>query len=58
MIEAEINIPITENAKGFDIFDNEGNCVDYALISKTRNYIDSFSPINLPGSIEVDSYRI
>ena len=58
MIEAEINIPITENAKGFDIFDNEGNCVDYALISKTRKYIDSFSPINLPGSIEVDSYRI
>lgn len=54
VVEAEIVFSAEDGVDGFDIYDGQGNKVDYALLSRETKPYDVFSPINLPGVITVD----
>lgn len=58
VIEATLDFPVSENVAGFDIKDDKGKKIKYDMISKEKAIKDVFSPINLPGSLEVDRYKI
>ena len=53
MIEAELIFPAEDKVDGFAIYDSEGKEVEFSLISREKGPMDVFSPINLPGIIEV-----
>ena len=54
MIEAELIFPAEDKVDGFAIYDSEGKEVEFSLISREKGPMDVFSPINLPGIIEVE----
>ena len=54
----ELMFPKSEKVDGFAITDASGNEVKFRLISKRPGTKNVFSPINLPGNIDVDVYRI
>lgn len=56
--EAELVFPAEDGVEGFGIYDAQGNEVEYALISREKGLLDVFSPINLPGTIEVERCRV
>lgn len=58
IIEIEIKFLASDEVTGFSILDEEGKEADYAVISKSTKKHDLFSPLNLPGSIDIDSYKI
>lgn len=58
MIEAELIFPATDGVDGFTIYDSEGKEVEFSLISREKGPMDVFSPINLPGIIEVERCRV
>lgn len=58
MIEAELIFPATDGVNGFTIYDSEGKEVEFSLISREKGPMDVFSPINLPGTIEVERCRV
>ena len=58
MIEAELIFPATDGVDGFAIYDSEGKEVEFSLISREKGPMDVFSPINLPGIIEVERCRV
>ena len=58
VMEAILDFPVAENIVGFDIIDETGEKVQYDILSKEKSIMDIFSPINLPGSFEMDRYRI
>ena len=58
VIELELQFPVEEKTENFVIVDNEGKNVPFIAFIKEKKHRNIFSPINLPGSIEVDSYRI
>lgn len=58
VIKVELQFPVEEQVENFVIHDKEERNIPFILISKEKKNRDIFSPINLPGSIEVDSYKI
>lgn len=58
MIEAELIFPAEDKVDGFAIYDSEGKEVEFSLISREKGPMDVFSPINLPGIIEVERCRV
>lgn len=58
VIEAELQFPVEEAVQGFTLLDADGNPVPYAVLERKRKFRDLLSPINLPGFMEVDAYRI
>ncbi len=58
VVEARLMFPQSEKVEGFSIFDNDQNEVEYKVIEKSSFIYDVFSPLNLPGCIPVDCYRI
>ena len=58
VVEVELQFPVEEKVEGFKIVDGKGIEVPFAVLSKEVKHRNIFSPINLPGSIEVDTYKI
>lgn len=56
--EAELNFLLSENIKKFDLVDESGNSVPYEILSKERALLDVFSPLNLPGILDVEKVRL
>ena len=56
--EAEINFLLSENVGEFDLVDGKGNSVPYEIVAKERGLLDVFSPLNLPGVLDVEKTRI
>ncbi len=56
--EAELNFLLSENIGEFDLVDDHGKSVPYEIISKERALLDVFSPLNLPGVLDVEKTRI
>lgn len=58
VVEVTLQFPQSEKVTGFDITDHQGRAVKFDILSKTATLKDVFSPLNLPGVLDVDSYRI
>lgn len=58
VFEIELQFPVEEKVENFVIVDKEGRNIPFIAITKEKKSRNIFSPINLPGSIEVDSYKI
>lgn len=58
VIELELQFPVEEKVENFVIVDNEDRNIPFIIIAKEKKNRNIFSPINLPGSIEVDAYKI
>jgi len=58
VIKVEIEIPISENIKGIKILDKNGNNIDFCVIDKFKRQKDIFSPLNLPGIIDVKVFSV
>ena len=54
LVRAVMDFPVKENVIGFDIVDNDGKPADYDVLSHEKTMLDVFSPINLPGVMDVD----
>ena len=58
VLKAVVDIPASDDFAGFTITDAAGSPVEYALLSKERTHRDVFSPVNLPGVLDVDRYTL
>jgi len=53
-----VDIKQDENWAGIDIFDGAGNHADFIVTGKCAAVKDTFSPLNLPGKVDVDRYDV
>lgn len=58
VVEAELNFLLSENVDEFDLVDGKGVRVPYEILSRERGLLDVFSPLNLPGVLDVEKTRI
>lgn len=58
IVSVQLNFPKTESVKGFDVFDKNGNPVDFVVNSCFDKQINVYSPINLPTSVKVDAFDV
>lgn len=58
VVQVDLDFPVDEAVSGFSIKDANGTDIPFVLLSKERRHRDLFSPINLPGSKEVDTFRV
>ena len=58
VIDINIDIPKTENAENIEIRDNSGNLAEYVILTKETSALDGLSPLNLPGTIPVDRFKV
>jgi alpha-mannosidase len=58
VIEFDAEFPVEENVEAFSIEDINGCMIPFEIIEKTRKSKGIFSPINLPGAIMVDCYKV
>jgi alpha-mannosidase len=58
IIDIELQFPIEEKVGNFLLSDNSGSRIPYIVTGMEKKSRDIFSPINLPGSMEVNSYKI
>ncbi len=57
-VEATLRFPVEENVAAFQILDEAGEPVPYAVLNHKRAVMRISSPINLPGSLDVDEYAV
>ena len=58
LVRVTMDFPVQEKVAGFTIADNQGNPVDFLVISHQKARLDVFSPINLPGVLDVDRFTV
>ena len=58
LAEVMLSIPVDEKITNFIISDISGEPIEFEVAEKKREKRDVFSAINLPGVIDVDTYRI
>lgn len=58
LVEVYLSIPVAENVTNFEITDMSGEFVEFEIAENIREKRDVFSAINLPGVIDVDTYKI
>lgn len=58
VVEARVEIPAEEHVSGFGVTDENLRPVPFEVVSQKRYVKNFFSPINLPGGIAVDSFKI
>lgn len=58
VMECEVSININDAEKDFKIFSPDGKEVPYTIISKKEDLYCTFSPLNLPGNVDVMRYVI
>lgn len=57
-IRITLDFPALEEVRGFQILDDQGKETEFDILSHKKAVRDVFSPINLPGNMEVDRYEI
>ncbi len=57
-VEFVAEFPMTEEVQSFAITDNEGNPAEFRVISHEPRAKGVVTPINLPGVVNVDAYRV
>ena len=57
-VEVALDFPACENVHAFVLLDPQGNTVPFALTKHESVQKDMFTPINLPGRMDVDRYHI
>ena len=58
VMECELDINIDDADKDFKIYSPEGDEVEYVILNKEKAVFSTFSPLNLPGSVDVVNYKI
>lgn len=58
LVEAKILFPEADGIGNFEIFDDQGSRVDYLVLAKNARILNIFTPINLPGNIDVTEYTV
>lgn len=58
VVEIELQFPADEKVGNFSIRDSSGKDVPFEVLSKQRKSRGILSPINLPGTMAVDAYRV
>lgn len=58
VVDVTVEVKSDENIKNFKILDASGKECRFEAISRIHTLKDVVSPINLPGKIDVDAYRI
>ena len=58
VVELEMHFPRGEGVERFSILDPEGNEVPFAVLGREKGYLAVFSPVNLPGTLDVDTWRV
>lgn len=58
VLYATLDFPVDEKMSGFTINDSKGKPAQWTLLSQRRAVRDIFSPVNLPGVMDVDRYEI
>lgn len=57
-VRVTLDFPIAENIECFEIFDMKNNPIEFSIISKEHTIKDLFTPLNLPGAIDITRYEI
>ena len=57
-IEVTADLPVSEDIRRFELLDSAGTPVPFAVLDERQKGRGLFSPINLPGSIEVRRYTL
>jgi alpha-mannosidase len=57
VVEATIDIPCDEHVEAFEIIDESGS-VEFTLLSHITTKRDIITPINLPGIMDIDRYKV
>ncbi len=58
VVYAELNFLQSEKISDFALIDDKGNQIEYEILSKEPALLDVFSPLNLPGVLDVDRVKI
>lgn len=58
VVEAELNFISSESVESFALFDYNGAPAEYEIVSRREDLLDVFSPLNLPGVLDVDKTHI
>ena len=58
VVEAELNFPSSEAVEEFELFGPDGESLPYEVLSRRNTALDVFSPLNLPGVLDVNRVRI
>ena len=57
LVETEFQFPVGENVSSFTVTDAAGKPLRFEVLSRERMLKNIQSPVNLPGNLEVDSFR-
>lgn len=57
-VEAVIDILQKDDLGDLELLDDEGNSIPFAILSREAVIKDVFTPVNLPGCVEVERYKI
>ncbi len=58
VVRVRLDFIESENVESFSIKNEKGEDIAYTVISKSKTRRDVFSPLNLPGFLDVDRYEI
>lgn len=58
LVEAKVIFPEKDAVGSFEILDDQGNKVDYLVLNKCTRILNLFTPINLPGDLDVTEYTV
>ncbi|MBQ8858647.1 MAG: hypothetical protein IJ012_02535, partial [Clostridia bacterium] len=56
--ECTLRLRTEDGIDAFALVDERGNEVPYEIVERSRGQVDLFSPLNLPGTAEMDSIKI
>jgi alpha-mannosidase len=57
-VKFTVDILSGDNIDAFEIYDANNQKTNFKVLSKKRTVVDVFSPINLPGTLDIDRYEI
>ncbi len=58
VMECELDINISDSEKDFKIYSPDGDEIPFVIMNKETAVFSTFSPLNLPGSVDVVNYKI
>ena len=58
IVKVNLYFPAGENVTNFNIYDDKGKKAEFRVIKKYEDVHNVFSPINLPGNLDVDVFEI
>ena len=58
LVEAKLLFPVQDNVGNFEILDDQGSQVEFLTLAKKQRVLNVFTPINLPGDLDVMEYTV